>query len=320
MINPPPAKGDADYNEYYTAFEQAQGWGRTVPVATINDTNTNFGVTGGDWNKDNTFKNPEDDWAKLEYYKNPLPADAALRSRVFVKFPDPREPTFSRSKTPSYLVEVAPATGAQAGALRIEVIGRADDNDAAFYRSVVYKGTSQLGGPLAFARYDANYDTQKNTLRATRLTAAPGADADGNVTLTVQDSSFFVPGQTILVAAGTSPTSDRETAVVRSVNSATSQLTLNRTTLPGTFPIGTQVRAASRLLPGLLSADFDADGDGRPERLPSVKIPSLRTASFRLSVVTTACTLVAAWLSTGKVCFSLTVLRLQIPKMTIQCL
>ncbi|HEX8234945.1 MAG TPA: hypothetical protein VF600_03230 [Abditibacteriaceae bacterium] len=249
-INPPPFCGDgtlpadAACNTYYTPFEQAQGWARRVPHP-------------AGWNANNP--NYQADWAALEAAK-------ASGQRVFVKFPDPRDQAFSRSKTPSYLVEVAPVTNPNdpnLGSLRIEAIGRADDDDAAFSRSVVYKGTAQFGGPLAFARYDANYDTQKNTLRATRLTAAPAIVAT-YVTLTVQDASLFVPGQTILIAAGISPTSDRDTAVVKSVNSATSQVTLNRTSLTGTYTAGAQVRAASRLLPNLLDADFDADGNGTP--------------------------------------------------------
>jgi hypothetical protein len=253
MINPPPDPDAPAFNSYYTDFERAQGWVRTAPARTVQDYNGDLVV------------DDKDEWEYLEDRKR---SDG---DRVFVKFPDPRDTSFSRSKTPSYLVEVAPVTdlnNPKLGSIRIEAIGRADDNDAAFARSIVYKGTAEFGGPLSFARYDANYDTQKNTVRATRLTAVPGSDANNNVTLTVQDSSFFVPGQTILIAAGTSPTSARDTAVVKSVDSATSQLTLNRTApLPGTYAIGAQVRAASRILPALLSADFDADANGNPGEL-----------------------------------------------------
>jgi hypothetical protein len=261
MINPPPpfprssdTTARARFDEYYSAVEQAQGWIRTAGPR-----------PAGDTDQDGDPDTIKDEWYYLEQQKR------NNGDRVFVKFPDPRDKTFSRSKTPSYLVEVSPVTtaiGGGPGSLRIEVIGRADDDDAAFSRSVVYKGTSRNGGPLSFTRYDSNYDLQRDKLRVSNITQNAPIAPTGTVTLEgirVADASLFQRGQTIIVTQGNSPESERETAVIAEVvpeqNIIRVSQPLDNEYLANS---GAQVRAASTLmtvLPITGAGRFNADGD-----------------------------------------------------------
>jgi len=277
QVSPPPASGDADYNSYYTEFDKAQGWARSVPHATTQDNNSAAGVSNGDWDKDGVFDAIKDDWAKLEYYKNlPSPDNA----RVYVKFPDPRQ--LSSGSSPTYLAEVTsinpdpdpakknrPQYGDdQQGLLEISVIGLASDNETTFARVTAYKGSAKNGSPFSFALYTGNYDTQTNRLATGKLTQATVAATSvaPTVTMTLQERLTVEPGRSVMLRSGASSSS----AIVQSVSGDGKTITVKG--LDGLLPAfaaRSEVRAIGSLTDGLigsqtsslLQANFDADGD-----------------------------------------------------------
>jgi hypothetical protein len=153
--------------------------------------------------------------------------------------------------------------------LRIEVIGRADDDDAAFYRSVVYKGTSTNGGPFSFARFDSNYDMQRDKLRVAAITEdtndTPAAGTPPQQGIQVADASLFERGQTIIVTQGKAPGALREVRIISDVELANNIIRVSQD-LTNTYTAnsGAQVRAASTLMTTLLNANFNADADATP--------------------------------------------------------
>ncbi|HEX8551456.1 MAG TPA: hypothetical protein VF681_07845 [Abditibacteriaceae bacterium] len=259
---PPPDSTDPSYNEYYTPFEQAQGWARSVPKASTGDTiptDNSYGVStvAGDWNNNAVFEADADDWAKLAYYK-------AKGSRVFVKFPDPRGRAVPG---PFSLMEVSvdsDPSSDKRGMLRITVIGRGEDNDAAFSRLTAYKPTSSNGGPLSYARFDANFDAATNKPLEGLLQAAvtaPTAPISPNpptpVVINLGKPLNVEPGRTLMIGEGTTT----GYGVVQSVSGATVTL---RSLVPAgvVFPAQSPVRAASVLMQNLDDENFDSDGDG----------------------------------------------------------
>lgn len=227
-IAPPPDRNDPSYNEYYTPFERAQGW------ALPGDFTYGSAVT------------PEDRWTVLKTYKSLNPS-----ARVFVKFPDPRG---KDSTGPVSLIAVTiDQTPDKQGMLRLEVIGRSEDNDVAFARLTAYKPTAETGGPLAYARYDANYDVTNN-----KPLLARGAIASDRQTITVPTTLNFFPGMTVAVVQN----GNMGFGIVANIASATT-FTLKSAVAasPSALVAGSmEVRAASVLADGLEPADFDADG------------------------------------------------------------
>jgi hypothetical protein len=152
MLAPPPAPGDADYNTYYTAFEQAQGWARTIERETT-DRDGDGAVS------------ERDDWVKLAEARN-----SGLRT--FVKFPDPRQPQ-SPIGTPTYLAEVhsLPVDPShpgyevgKEGMLQITVIGQSTQNPTVFDRRVAYKAGLVQSPLTSNARAVMNWDFFSNTV------------------------------------------------------------------------------------------------------------------------------------------------------------
>src|SRR5690606_10741952 len=105
-ISIPPVQGDATYAFYWTALDRAQGW------------------------------------------VNPGPFTSSLN--YFVKFPNPLNPTFTPDAS-HFMIRISvvqagdpdnnPSSvyNSKTGDIRIESIGFANDDPAAFYRMVAYK-------------------------------------------------------------------------------------------------------------------------------------------------------------------------------------
>ena len=118
----------ADVTYYYTDFERAQGWDQI-------DAN----------------------------------------GRRFVKFPDPRSTTAAANGSSIFLTKVTEVTVANRaqlglsadyiGQLKVDVIGRATDNDATFSQLTFYKPTSVNGNFTGIARYVSNWNFARNRIR-----------------------------------------------------------------------------------------------------------------------------------------------------------
>lgn len=225
-IAPPPDIDDSSYNEYYTPFERAQGWAMPAGFS--------YGST----------TDPEGRWALLKAYKTSNPG-----ARFFVKFPDPRG---KETSGPVSLIEVSTETASdKAGYLRLTIIGRSEDNDAAFARLVVDKPTAQAGGPLAFARFDGNYDMSDG-----KPLAARGTLESDSKTITISSALKYAPGVTVAVISGT----NMQIGVVAAISS--SAIVLKTAVTGPLVPGPIEVRAASVLADGLKPNFFDADGNG----------------------------------------------------------
>ena len=229
----PSASGDT---YYYTDFERAQGWDQ--PDATTE-------VVGG--------------------YPSPTPTKPQ-----FVKFPDPRSTAITGNNTPTYLTKVEPVVAPlitdpdheRDGQLKVTVIGRSSDNDAAYSTLVFYKPTTQNGNMTSFARYDSNWNFGAGRMVQTRWSNVSTVNGDINDTvnptvtvLTVSSTQGFAPGKTIVVGT-TSP----KLAIVRQVDPVAGTLTLNKTITPAAND--TLIRTASPYMAGLPSLDALGQSDG----------------------------------------------------------
>jgi hypothetical protein len=243
-LSPPPAPGDNGYNDYYTPFEQAQGWARTVPHPAGWDAN-----------------NPDfaADWAVLEAAK-------ANGARVFVKIPDPRLRSVPPG-TPTYLAEVRPiptdpsAPGynpATAGMLKIEVIGRSDDQTSVFDRRIAYKGGYPQNPFLAAARSVTNWDFLNNTVPVGTTAAAA---AIGATTLTVSNIKGNFPANNFYVTVGNPTNTAPQTLLVQA--SAQTGTTATFTVAPAlATAIGVNTRVEMAAVLGVpATIDYDADAD-----------------------------------------------------------
>ena len=257
QLAPPPAPDSVggSYSQYYSELDRAQGWARQIPEAKNSDAETGNAalalpvVTGGDYNGDNKFSLPDDDWAKLEYYKS-----LDENTRVFVKFPDPRQPI--PANAPRYMAEVTflndnntrPEEKAdKVGMLRITIIGQTE-GDRAWEQRVNYKGTSKRGGPLSFARFDANADPATG-----KPVESLVEKSTSGATIEVADASAFRPGHLVLIS-NSDPAITPRRAIVQSTNvsSTPDTLTVKDTVLVAE---GETVRVASPLIDGIQSID-----------------------------------------------------------------
>ncbi len=261
QVSPPPAPRlpngnvNPEYDRYYTPFERAQGWGRTTPYP--NGYNAN----------NPSQQDIENDWAALEAAK-------AAGERVFVKVPDPRQESSSKFNTPTYLLEVAPVTlGDNKDTLQIDIIGRANDNESAFFRTTTNKGTSLNGGPFAFARFDGNYDTARGKPLETEMKGRAGvgnttnAPFNGKPFIPVEDANGIETGMTLMLQQG-NLTEQRLVIGVQFNKPSNGQDSIFLSSAPpATFGAGDKVRVISTLMGGLNDIDDDGDDDG--DGLPS---------------------------------------------------
>ena len=240
----PSASGDT---YYYTDFERAQGWDQP-------DAQTET-VRG-------TVTKPQ-----------------------FVKFPDPRSTAITGNNTPTFLTKVEKVDAAvdpgRAGQLKVTVLGRASDNDAATSTLVFYKPTSQNGNMTSFARYDSNWNFGTNNLVKTTTSAASPSD---NV-IVVKSSSGFIPGRTILIGAADNPASVR-IAIISSIppnpdGSRGNQIYVTPidnqpTPAPISIPANTflPVRAVSPYVGGLPNIDAQGTESVLPASRQATETPS----------------------------------------------
>ncbi len=232
-----PASAGDTY--YYTDFERAQGWDQ-----------------------------PEGTSEVVGAY--PTPTSTMTTNPQFVKFPDPRSTSITGNNTPTYLTKVERVTsGDRTGQLKVTVIGRASDDDAASYTLTFYKPTTQSGNVTSFARYDSNWNFGTNNL----IKTATVAGSTSNVVM-VANSSGFTVGRTILIGAADVPASVR-TAVIQAING--NQLTINPADGQGniTAAAGVPVRAVSSFMGTLSNLDALGTASGTTE---ATKTP-LQTAS-----------------------------------------
>ena len=183
----------------------------------------------------------------------------------FVKFPNPLSPTTTANGSSVFLTKVTDiidsATAASLGLtndyigqLKVDVIGRATDNDATFSKLTFYKPTSRNGNMNGFARYVSNWNFAKNTTLQTKWSTSTSVPINGNnvTQLTVSSTQGFAPGRAILVGQNLP-----QAAIVRSVDTTNRTITLNTTIT--TTAGDTLVRAATPFVGTL--ANFDARGD-----------------------------------------------------------
>jgi hypothetical protein len=101
----------------------------------------------------------------------------------FTKFPDPRTTSTARGVQPVFLTKVerviAPNTTdpqyERNGQLKVTVIGRSQDNDAAAYTLTFYKATSKNGNFTIPSRYVSNWDFTKGQIKDSALNPANAA-------------------------------------------------------------------------------------------------------------------------------------------------
>lgn len=217
-----PVSGDSNYTYYYTDYERAQGWDQ---------------------------------------------ADAS--GARFVKFPDPRSTAITSNNTPTYLTKVEPVVAPlitdpdheRDGQLKVTVIGRASDNDAAYSTLVFYKPTSRNGNMFSFARYDSNWNFRTNSLLTTKIAAV--ATTSTVITLANPVTALgLAPGRTLLIGTADIPAAMQARIVKRvgpdSINLPNlldNQVEVDQNV---TAAINDPVRAASPYAGGLL--DIDAQG------------------------------------------------------------
>ncbi len=159
--NPPPAPGDPDYNFYYTPLDRVQGWARTVPRAAVDDEQR------GEWDNASPAASLADDRAKLEFYK------ANYGARVWVKFPDPRQPV--AASTLIFLLETHRVnTGDQRGMTQISAIGLAPDDPTVFERRSALKSGAAQNPLTGVARSVSNWDFERRSVPAAQVEALAG--------------------------------------------------------------------------------------------------------------------------------------------------
>ncbi len=221
-----PATADSTY--YFTDFERAQGWDQADPQ-------------------------PE------------IPGDNYTRPR-FVKFPDPRSTAITGNNTPIYLTKIEPVVAPLAtdpdherdGQLKVTVIGRASDNDAAYSPLVFYKPTSRNGNMTSFARYDSNWNFGTNSLLTTKVSGAVTA----STVVTLASTRGLIPGRTFLIGTADLPAAMQARIVKRVGPDSASPFPLLAKQVefdqPVTAANNDPVRAASPYVGGL--PDIDAQG------------------------------------------------------------
>jgi hypothetical protein len=249
-ISPPPAPSDPDYALYYSPFERAQGWARTVDHPT-------------GWNA----ANPDyaADWAALEEAKT-------NGARVFVKIPDPRTRSLPPG-TPTYLAEVKTfptnqflADGVtpnpnydaeKAGMVRIEVIGRSDEQTSVFERRVAFKGGYRQNPLTAAARSVTNWDFVNNTVPSGQFVSAGSTTSALVVTRLNGEFPTNLPFYVLIGNPGTGNT--LRSALVASVSGTGANRTLTLANPLAALPTnGERVEMAAGLgAPATI--DFDND-------------------------------------------------------------
>ena len=262
----PPAPGDADFTYYYNDYERAQGWTRTTPHPTADlDGDGNTWLADGDTDDDRI--------AVLN--------DLAGGGSTFAKFPDPRSTTITGNNTPTFLAKVETANSAndlgadpaRDGQLKVTIIGRASDNDAASSTLIFYKPTTQNGNLTSFARYDSNWNFRSGKTLTTQTTA----DLTVGDTLPVADIRGFAKGMTVILGSGATVTYN---SVIADITPSPTPDTPNggvlrlATTLSLVPPIrqGIKVRLASPYVGGLLN--IDAHGREDSAQVQDTETPS----------------------------------------------
>lgn len=250
----PSASGDT---YYYTDFERAQGWDQ--PDATTE-------TVGG------------------------YPSPTSTKPQ-FVKFPDPRSTAITGNNTPTYLTKVEPVVAPLAtdpdherdGQLKVTVIGRASDNDAAYSPLVFYKPTSRNGNMTSFARYDSNWNFGTNSLLTTKIS---GDVTTPNTVITLAQTHGMTPSRTILIGMAEDPANLRACIIKRvgpdDPNAPVSAVPLlkNQVELNQAIKVadGEPVRAASTYVGGLPKIDARGTESTVLTTLQDTAIPS-ETAS-----------------------------------------
>ncbi|MEO6908570.1 MAG: hypothetical protein ABI210_11835, partial [Abditibacteriaceae bacterium] len=157
VTNPPPASGGSGYNFYYTSLDRAQGW------------------------NDNTI------------YKRY--SDSASPYSQFVKYPNPLG-TSSPGNTANFMIRVSQVLGTdpdnsnntKTGDIRIESIGFANDDSAAYNSIVAYKKGGANNPLVGAMRSVSNWDFTDNTVpQGYANSAAIGASS---LTLSNQSGIF----------------------------------------------------------------------------------------------------------------------------------
>jgi len=135
VLNPPPASTDPAYNYYYSSLDRAQGWSQPF------------------------------------YYNFNPPIPAPAYNAEFVKYPNVQD-TSQAGSSANFMIRVSQvqanepdnAGNTKTGDIRIESIGFADNDPAAYYRIVAYK-TGPSNNPLTAAmRSVSNWDWTDNTV------------------------------------------------------------------------------------------------------------------------------------------------------------
>jgi hypothetical protein len=209
-------------------------------------------------------------------------------SQIFVKFPDPR--VRQASSAPSFMAAVQrieDTSDARYGMLEIEVIGLAPDDANVYSRQSAYKPTSWRGGPLAYARYDANYDLQHEQLLQTNVAQDVTVNSTSPTAVAVTDTSGFAPGRTVMVPRSPQPISMIVNGVDATNRTLSVQL-LSTSSTTAELKGGELLRAASNMLEGLFNFDadnrlaplkLDADGDGSSSQSYETTAPQPYVAS-----------------------------------------
>jgi len=246
MMDVPPAPGQIGYAEYYSPFDRAMGWARTL------------GAAPNDYDGDGT-NDSRDEWKWLEDNKDEF--------RVFVKFPSPLKRQASNGTT--YMAEVKTETsGANAGMLKLTVIGLATDNPAVFARRAALKPTRENGGPFSFAQYDSNFNVNDNKPLETVVTTGASVTATPTA-LGVEEVDGIQPGRLVVSRQGAN-TANLLVTAVDAVNKTITVKLLNTTPTTINIAAGAPIRAATQLMEGLFSNSmpssfdnlkFDADGN-----------------------------------------------------------
>lgn len=131
----------------------------------VNDQLTNS-PDGEHWRPANLAAVPMPSDPNYTYYYSDFERAHGWDTAGYAKFPDPRSVSIPGKSTATYLTKVEQVSGGDRdGQLKVTVIGRANDNDAAYSTLVAYKPTSQNGNFTANSLYVSRWDFDNNKIQ-----------------------------------------------------------------------------------------------------------------------------------------------------------